>query len=229
MSRCAASREVIRAAVIPRPVLVNRPASRRFRTCEATLVSGKPRTVATCLARPVETTIPPLTALNTVSSLGRQALNEKNSVRRNTELEQDGRTRSRCVPVAYSSSAVVARGVSMPLISLARPERFELPTPRFVVWCSIQLSYGRLVPVGPIARVRNGRIAIGSSRRWQAWPGTRPASCPATVPGIHVLLVGCRKEDVDGRVKPGHDAVDKSKRFGARRAGRGYRPPGPEW
>ena len=26
---------------------------------------------------------------------------------------------------------------------LARPERFELPTPRFVVWCSIQLSYGR--------------------------------------------------------------------------------------
>ena len=27
---------------------------------------------------------------------------------------------------------------------MARPERFELPTPRFVVWCSIQLSYGRL-------------------------------------------------------------------------------------
>jgi hypothetical protein len=27
---------------------------------------------------------------------------------------------------------------------LARPERFELPTPRSVVWCSIQLSYGRL-------------------------------------------------------------------------------------
>ncbi len=26
---------------------------------------------------------------------------------------------------------------------LARPERFELPTPRSVVWCSIQLSYGR--------------------------------------------------------------------------------------
>ena len=26
---------------------------------------------------------------------------------------------------------------------LARPERLELPTPRFVVWCSIQLSYGR--------------------------------------------------------------------------------------
>ena len=26
---------------------------------------------------------------------------------------------------------------------MARPERFELPTPRFEVWCSIQLSYGR--------------------------------------------------------------------------------------
>jgi hypothetical protein len=26
---------------------------------------------------------------------------------------------------------------------LARPKRFELLTPRFVVWCSIQLSYGR--------------------------------------------------------------------------------------
>ncbi len=26
---------------------------------------------------------------------------------------------------------------------LARPEGFEPPAPRFVVWCSIQLSYGR--------------------------------------------------------------------------------------
>src|SRR5437870_5734475 len=29
---------------------------------------------------------------------------------------------------------------------MARPEGFEPPTPRFVVWCSIQLSYGRLLP-----------------------------------------------------------------------------------
>ena len=28
--------------------------------------------------------------------------------------------------------------------SLARPEGFEPPTPRSVVWCSVQLSYGRL-------------------------------------------------------------------------------------
>src|SRR6185295_14295799 len=62
---------------------------------------------------------------------------------------------------------------------LARPERFELPTPRFVVWCSIQLSYGRLVPVGPIARGGTARIAIGSPAPWQARPsGARPLAAP---------------------------------------------------
>lgn len=30
---------------------------------------------------------------------------------------------------------------------MARPERFELPTPKFVAWCSIQLSYGRIFDV----------------------------------------------------------------------------------
>ena len=29
---------------------------------------------------------------------------------------------------------------------VARPKRFELLTPKFVVWCSIQLSYGRVLP-----------------------------------------------------------------------------------
>ena len=28
---------------------------------------------------------------------------------------------------------------------MARPERFELPTTKFVAWYSIQLSYGRVV------------------------------------------------------------------------------------
>jgi hypothetical protein len=28
---------------------------------------------------------------------------------------------------------------------------------------------------------------------------------PGLVPGIHVFLVSCRKQDVDGRDKPGHD------------------------
>ncbi len=27
---------------------------------------------------------------------------------------------------------------------MARPEGFEPPTPKFVAWCSIQLSYGRV-------------------------------------------------------------------------------------
>ena len=31
-----------------------------------------------------------------------------------------------------------------PLIKLARPERFELPTPWFVAKYSIQMSYGRV-------------------------------------------------------------------------------------
>lgn len=33
--------------------------------------------------------------------------------------------------------------IGSPDSKLARPERFELPTPKFVAWCSIQLSYGR--------------------------------------------------------------------------------------
>src|SRR5215475_11779100 len=54
---------------------------------------------------------------------------------------------------------------------MARPERFELPTPRFVVWCSIQLSYGRIVArhAGSIGRQAPGAraIAIGFPLRWQ--------------------------------------------------------------
>ena len=33
-----------------------------------------------------------------------------------------------------------------PSLCVARPERFELPTTKFVAWCSIQLSYGRPEP-----------------------------------------------------------------------------------
>src|SRR5262245_56097152 len=38
-------------------------------------------------------------------------------------------------------------------LKVARPKRFELLTPRFVVWCSIQLSYGRICRKG-----RSGRV-----------------------------------------------------------------------
>src|SRR5258708_5059172 len=39
---------------------------------------------------------------------------------------------------------------------VARPEGFEPPTPRFVVWCSIQLSYGR--------RPERRRMRLGNPR-----------------------------------------------------------------
>lgn len=42
------------------------------------------------------------------------------------------KTKSRRFPVSFLSC-------------MARPEGFEPPTPKFVAWCSIQLSYGRLV------------------------------------------------------------------------------------
>ena len=46
---------------------------------------------------------------------------------------------------------------------VARPKRFELLTPRFVVWCSIQLSYGRVLPVmaEPSTGIRPGKAALG--------------------------------------------------------------------
>ena len=50
---------------------------------------------------------------------------------------------------------------------MARPERFELPAPRFVVWCSIQLSYGRAIgdaaPGPRLARHRGGARATQPS------------------------------------------------------------------
>ena len=42
------------------------------------------------------------------------------------------------------------------LVKMARPERFELPTTKFVAWCSIQLSYGR-AEEGKYERKQTGR------------------------------------------------------------------------
>ena len=60
---------------------------------------------------------------------------------------------------------------------MARPKRFELLTPRFVVWCSIQLSYGRVFRLrfglnSPHAfRTKSGpresALATGSGPAWQ--------------------------------------------------------------
>ncbi len=49
------------------------------------------------------------------------------------------------------------RKLTNPLIVLARPERFERPTPWFVAKYSIQLSYGRLKQGAHYSRIRNCR------------------------------------------------------------------------
>jgi hypothetical protein len=50
------------------------------------------------------------------------------------------------LPRARCMEALIGMRRKMQLFQMdvARPERFERPTPRFVVWCSIQLSYGRV-------------------------------------------------------------------------------------
>ncbi len=64
------------------------------------------------------------------------------------------------------------------LILLARPERFERPTPKFVAWCSIQLSYGRAGRVlsgrGPGPSRKVGRTR--NSNRWTRRTTTRRSS-----------------------------------------------------
>ena len=46
---------------------------------------------------------------------------------------------------------------------VARPEGFEPPAPRFVVWCSIQLSYGRAGD-GHIGGWRQPRKPVAGAR-----------------------------------------------------------------
>ena len=57
---------------------------------------------------------------------------------------------------------------------MARSGRFELPTPRFVVWCSIQLSYERIAAgqTHPCKRRPHHRPSIC---RWQARTSARNA------------------------------------------------------
>ena len=63
---------------------------------------------------------------------------------------------------------------------MARPKKTELLTPRFVVWCSIQLSYGRVAGRGregdPAGGPHPYRLAGGlaSAATPEAAPGRRP-------------------------------------------------------
>jgi hypothetical protein len=61
---------------------------------------------------------------------------------------------------------------------LARSERFELPTPRFEVWCSIQLSYERLA-VHHNAEVRKAVALPEVKSRLEAIGGDVGATSPA--------------------------------------------------
>ena len=55
------------------------------------------------------------------------------------------------------------RSTDLEALEMARSGRFELPTPRFVVWCSIQLSYER--------------VAAGQTHPRQRRPHHRPSVC----------------------------------------------------
>jgi hypothetical protein len=102
---------------------------------------------------------------------------------------------------------------------LARPERFELPTPRFVVWCSIQLSYGRLALCagsGPAGKAGGtGRIGIGFAPARQGMripsPGTRwrrpSRPRPLAAPGVE-LHRPVRDGEAEGRADSALDQAD---------------------
>jgi hypothetical protein len=68
---------------------------------------------------------------------------------------------------------------------MARPEGFEPPAPRFVVWCSIQLSYGRAVPATAGARHR-GRI----------WPAQPLAALPIVPRAAQPLRIALAQIEV---------------------------------
>ena len=52
---------------------------------------------------------------------------------------------SNVYPSVYPIDLQGLANICKPLFNMARPERFELPTPWFVARYSIQLSYGRLI------------------------------------------------------------------------------------
>jgi hypothetical protein len=65
---------------------------------------------------------------------------------------------------------------------VARPERFELPTPRSVVWCSIQLSYGRMRRSRPSRRRRNLAASPGQGKAGMPGRAAKRALVAQTVP-----------------------------------------------
>jgi hypothetical protein len=76
------------------------------------------------------------------SSVFRQA---KMPLRASTKRPVSADSPAVCFFLRSSMNARIKKQSSMTaLLKLARPERFELPTTKFVAWYSIQLSYGRM-------------------------------------------------------------------------------------
>jgi hypothetical protein len=59
---------------------------------------------------------------------------------------------------------------------MARPEGFEPPTPKFVAWCSIQLSYGRLVCVPDDTRAAILAALVQQVKRYLPAPRRQASS-----------------------------------------------------
>src|SRR5205823_777094 len=89
---------------------------------------------------------------------------------------------------------------------MARPRGVEPLTPRSVVWCSIQLSYGRLCHAAagmPAARAGTITPAL---RLWQGHPGTFPgARSSGHLPGGKVTRAPSRGQGNPG--KPHRDGL----------------------
>ena len=80
------------------------------------------------------------------------------------------------------------RSTDLEALEMARSGRFELPTPRFVVWCSIQLSYER-VAAGRKPALR--KMAHNRRRHWRWQARTSgPVWRDIPLPGA-VRLSGC--------------------------------------
>ncbi len=68
---------------------------------------------------------------------------------------------------------------------MARPERFELPTTKFVAWYSIQLSYGRveLTIMTPLVAVVNALLMISAAEALLPEHAPRPWRDPGPTTG----------------------------------------------
>ncbi len=74
---------------------------------------------------------------------------------------------------------------------MARPERFELPTARFVAEYSIQLSYGRIVCCSRLKPLLH-RIGGGEGGIDSGLPAPRPTGALVSLVRPNLLLQICR-------------------------------------